>query len=370
MELNNISARVTLNTDAFSQGLRRMLLDARRTGREVQNALGGSGGGGIPLRPPGRGGFADQDRLVNRFRDIQRIVGGILISQAFYRAVNAIQSASGAVVDFSMNMEVAYASFTRLLGTEEKAKGFIAVMKDFAALTPYSTEQTLEMSRRLMAMGFEAEKVKGVMTIITDATAALGGDSQKLERIVLALGQMKTNGKVAAQEIRQLAEAGIDARKILQEELGLTVAQIRKIGDLNIDGQIGVQAILKGLEKRFKGMNEIIANTMQGMLTTIKDDILLLSEEIGKTPYKIFKNYIKGLRDGLEGARKIVDKSGIGGLFESITPKYLQEPIRLIIASVKSLIISFKISLSLIIPNALKTINNGISVSELEPLEF
>jgi phage tail tape-measure protein len=42
----------------------------------------------------------------------------------------------------------------------------------------------------MMAMGFEARSLKNVMTTITDATAALGGGSEKLDRIVLALGQM------------------------------------------------------------------------------------------------------------------------------------------------------------------------------------
>jgi tape measure domain-containing protein len=205
-------------------------------------------------------------------KDLQRIVGGILVSQAFYKITNAISDASVAVVTFANNMDNARIAFEYFVGSKDKADAFLRTMQDFAATTPFTTEQAVQSSKRLMAMGFAAQNVKSVLTVMTDAAAATGGTAEQMDRIVLALGQMKTNGFIAGQELRQLAEAGIPAYKILQEELGLTAKEIKNIGKLKINGDLGVSAILNGLQKRYKGASDKIAQTLFGMWSTIKDD--------------------------------------------------------------------------------------------------
>jgi tape measure domain-containing protein len=271
------------------------------------------------------------------FKDLERIVSGILISQAFYRIMNAVEDAAKSVLTFSNNMQMAAISMEYFLGSKERAESFLNVIKDFAAVTPFTTEQAVNMSKRLMAMGFAAENVKGVLGIMTDAAAASGGTAEQMDRIVLALGQMKTNGYIAGQELRQLAEAGIPAYKILQQELGLTTDQLRKIGKLKISGDIGVAAILTGLEKRYKGAAARIAETIPGMWSTIKDDFLLISEQMFKSPYKSLEGFLRKVRDTMEKARKTIRESGIGGLFESMFPPSLHEPIRVIIGGIRSI---------------------------------
>ena len=55
-----------------------------------------------------------------------------------------------------------------------------------------------------------------------------------MERI--ALGQMRTKGKVSLEEINQLTESGVDAMRILSEATGLT-------------GKALTDSISKGLER-------------------------------------------------------------------------------------------------------------------------
>lgn len=274
-------------------------------------------------------------------KDIQRIIGGILISQAFYRTANAIEEATKALVKFQMNMETAQVSFTRLIGNADKAKAFVETMKDFAALTPYTTEQALEMSRRLMAMSFPVNQIKSVMTVITDAASALGGDSQKVERMVLAIGQIRNSSKLAASEIRQLVEAGVNAPGILRRELGLTAAQMQKVGKLGISGQVAATALLRGMEKQFKGMNEIIAETTQGMISTIKDDLLILGSKLTKEVFSKFSGGIRAMRNALEWLRKGVAKGGLRELLkDTLSPDNFRNMV-LIIGSLRSIFNSF-----------------------------
>lgn len=331
LNLGGLNAFLALDIQPFLQGIQQASQAASQLGKQLQQAVGEGVQNGLNNSTNATKG------LSSAFKDVKRIVSGILISQTFYSATNSIQDAVLAVQNFSMEMEVAQKSFERLLGTQDQARGFLAVLQDFAAVTPFTVGQTLEMSRRMMAMGFEANSLKNVLNIITDATAALGGDAQKFDRIVLALGQIKTNGKLAGQEIRQLGEAGINAREILSQELGLTKDQLMDIGDLDIDGDTAVTAILKGLEKRFKGMNEVIANTTQGMLSTIKDDILLIGDELNKGFFGVFSGVVRKLRDSLETIRKSMREGGLGKVFKDLVPPELQTSIKSIISAFQSL---------------------------------
>lgn len=275
--------------------------------------------------------------MSNRFANVANVVSGILISQAFYKILTSVQDASDAVLEFSKNLEQSAISFSIMLGSGEKAQRFLEELKTFAATTPFSFETARDASQRLLAMGFAAESVIPTMRTLSDATAVMGASKEKMDRIVLALGQMKTNGKIAGQEIRQLAEAGIPAYTILQEELGLTSDQIKNIGKMKISGDLGVEAILRGMQKRFGGAADQISKTLGGLQSTVKDDMLIISEVIFRGPYNALKKVTSTFVNFLENARKIVNTSGLGGLFESIVPPRLQTTIRIIIAAFQSL---------------------------------
>lgn len=330
MNVGNLFASIALDITKFTSGLKKAQSAAAQAAGSMQSYFNQSSNA---INNVGN----SAKNASNNFKDLQRVVSGILIAQAFYRGLNAIENATTAVVNFSNNMRIAGVAMEYFIGSKEGAESFLAVMKDFAATTPFTTEQAVSMSRKLMAMGFQAESVKSVLTIMTDAASATGGTAEQMDRVVLALGQMKTNGFIAGQELRQLAEAGIPIYKILQEELGLTLDQLRKIGDYKISGDLGVAATLKGLEKRYKGASAKIAELIPGMMSTIKDDSLIISEAMFKGPYNALEDFIRRIKNSFEYARDIISKSGIGGLFKNIVPAELQTSIKSIMAGFKSL---------------------------------
>lgn len=333
LNVGSLWANLSLNIGQFMASLAQAQAQVRITGQRMQNSLGRGPSGAINNTSNQLNRLSNQ---INRTdKDFQRVVGGILMSQAFYRLTNAIEEAAKSIVTFSNNMQTATISMEYFLGSRQKAETFVDVMKDFAATTPFTTEQALSMTRRLMAMGYAADSVKSVMGILVDAASATGGTSEQMDRVVLALGQMKTNGYIAGQELRQLAEAGIPVYRILQEELGLTVDQLKNIGRMKISGDLGVAAILKGLEKRYKGAAKRIAETVPGMWGTIKDDFLIISEQLFKGAYGSLEGFLRGVRDTFEEMREILRTSGLGGLFEAMFPPELHGAIRNIIASIR-----------------------------------
>jgi tape measure domain-containing protein len=334
LNAGQLRANLSLNFQQFSQGLRQVSNQTRNIGSNFRNSFN-------QATQSVNGTSQAMNNARRQMKDFERVVSGIIFAQAFYNATNAIQGATSALVTFMNNMEKAQISLEYFLGSPERAQGFLTNMKDFAATTSFNTEQALMLSRKLMAAQFDPKQVRGVMEVLNDASAASGGTPEQMDRIVLALSQIKTNGKIAGQEMRQLAEAGIPIYKILQEELQLTGEEIMNIGDMKISGDLGVAAILNGLEKRYKGAALRIADTLPGMWETIKDDMTILSAEIFEKPYKAMTEFLRGWRDTLEKARDALNKGGLGQVLETLFPPELHTSIRLITASIGHMAQSF-----------------------------
>jgi tape measure domain-containing protein len=330
MNLGAIRAALSLNIAQFSREMRRAMVAVKYMARHMERAFIGSGSA-----INGTNRAATQ--LNKTFYDMERIVGGILISQAFYQGAHAIQSAASNVVSFMNDMERAQISLEYFLGSPERAKGFLLNMKDFAADTAFNTQQALTLSRRLMAAQFKPTQVRSVMETLNDASVVSGGTAEEMDRIVLALSQVKTQGKLAGQEMRQFAEAQIPIYQILKEELGLTGDQLKNIGDMKIDADTAITAILKGLESRYDGAAKRIANTMGGMWDNIKDNSKFVAAEVFQAPYKLVEGYVRKVRDRLDHWRQIMTTDGVGAIFENIVPPDLQPKVRAIIGSLQSL---------------------------------
>lgn len=259
--------------------------------------------------------------MTGGLKDTKRIISGILVSQGFYALSNALVDAASAALEFSMNMETAAVSLEYFVdaavGTEEAAaqvQAYLREVNNFAAKTPFSTDDVLTLSKYMQAVGVAMGQTQSVLSVITDTAAATGATQENLQRITFALGQMLTKGRIANEEIRQLANANIPIYQILQEELGLTGDQISNIGNYWIDAETAVVAILNGLNKRYAGASDKIAETLTGLTDTIVDDAKIIADTAFGGIYDKITSVAGTLRDTLDEWRTIVTEQGAAGL--------------------------------------------------------
>ncbi|MCB6500297.1 tape measure protein [Colidextribacter sp. 210702-DFI.3.9] len=183
--------------------------------------------------------------------------------------------------------------FSTLLGDSQGQK-MMDDLDAFAKATPFKTSEVIANTQKMIAMGWEAKDIIKDMETIGDAAAATGKGDEGLNRIILALSQIKSKGKLSTEELNQLAEAGISAKRYLAEGLGYGsgdngIAALSK--DLE-QGKIGseraIQAIMAGM-KEYKGMMDKTANeTVKGLWGQIEDTFEI----------NIFRRWGQGLQDG------------------------------------------------------------------------
>ena len=74
-------------------------------------------------------------------------------------------------------------------------------MKAFGAVTPFTSQELIETSKRLKAFGFETNQVVDVTKRLADVAGATGAD---LGGIATAFGQIQSKGRLQTEELLQL----------------------------------------------------------------------------------------------------------------------------------------------------------------------
>ncbi len=220
-------------------------------------------------------------------------IGGALAAKQFIaNPINLADSYSSAQIGFKT-----------LLG-EQGGQKMMDDLDQFAKATPFKSAEVISQTQRMIAMGWDAENIIKDMTTIGDAAAATGKGEQGLQQIVTALAQIKSKGKLSTEELNQLAEAGVSAKRYIAEGLGYgsgdegIAAMTKDLEGGAIASGKAIEALLGGM-KEYQGMMEKTANeTAAGLWSQIEDTFEI----------NIFRRWGQGLQDGA--------KKGFGSIVE------------------------------------------------------
>jgi tape measure domain-containing protein len=133
-----------------------------------------------------------------------------------------------------------------------------------AAKSPFDEEGAAAALQTALSYRFTTERSKELVQALVDQAAAAGKSTEAVERATVALGQMNVKGKVSAEELNQLREAGVDANRAL-EVMGVTLDDVAQ-GNVRADEF--VSALLTTLED-VEGAAERQATSWAGLTTTI-----------------------------------------------------------------------------------------------------
>lgn len=203
-------------------------------------------------------------------------------------------------VAFDAMKEQAEVGLGFVIGSASAAKDMVAELVAFATNNPIPVGPLIEAARFMAGVGVEAEKIVPILSVVADATAALGGSEAVFNRIAYAIQQIIAKGRLQAEEVRQLANAGVPALQILAEKSGQTQAQIlkdMKTGSLSIDS---VGMLLDGIREKFQGALAAQAETLNGMITIIRNYIQTWA---GVAAMPIFEEIKRQARELLEVMR-------------------------------------------------------------------
>lgn len=206
------------------------------------------------------------------------------------------------LIGSNAEMEQYVTSFTVMLGSAEKAQAMIKSMTEFAAATPLELTDIVSAGQLLMNYGVAAEDLIPTMQKLGDLA---GGNAEKMNRVALAYGQMLAKGKVTGEELRQMTEAGVPLLQTLAETMGKTTAEVQ---DLSSKGKVGINDLNNAITSlttgsgKFAGMMEQQSQTMNGMLSTMKDNFDQFGRDIGEGAFQQVKSSLQDVMDMIQKA--------------------------------------------------------------------
>lgn len=181
-------------------------------------------------------------------------------------------------------MEVARTSLTRMTGSAEEATRTMTLVRQLSLQSPLNFSQTLEATRRVIAnLRVDGSEATRVVRILTDTVSATGAGEEAMLRLVKALSDVKNQGFLAGQEIRQFANANVNVVEIISNKLGVSAPKVLElIKDKAIDANTAINAILEGLDKKFGGEGLVRVGTLPGQLQQLKEQFRLTLADVGE----------------------------------------------------------------------------------------
>jgi len=170
----------------------------------------------------------------------------------------------------------------QLTGSTEKANKVISELQAFGNITPFTSSELIEQSKRLKAFGFETESLVDTVKRLSDVAGATGAD---LSGISTAFGQILAKGKLQREEELQLLERGVDITTELKRITGLQGEEFERAMR---KGQIGADLVNQALINLtseggvFFGGATKQSKTLNGQVSTLQDNIEGLARVIGE----------------------------------------------------------------------------------------
>jgi tape measure domain-containing protein len=192
-----------------------------------------------------------------------------------------------------------------LMGSMESGEKAIAWIRDFTKTAPMTIAEVTDAFALLK--GFGLDPMDGSLRALVDKNAQLGGEMDRLQGIVIALGQAWGKEKLQAEEITQLVERGIPAWQLLSQATGKTVAQLQ---ELSSEGRLGrdvIAALIAELGKSAEGQALSAMSRLSGQLSQLKNAAQDFYDRIAQAGAL---DYVKGKLDELLATIRAMDSDG------------------------------------------------------------
>lgn len=177
----------------------------------------------------------------------------------------------------------------------------VGIVREFPRA--FSLQTIGENAKLLAAFKFTAAEVPDILRKIAGA-AILGAD--RINRLIIATGQIKSKGVLQAEEALQFAEAGVEIYGTLAKAAGVTELEIRKLGEkgfLKADAVLPV--ILNEIQRTFSGAQKAVDEQTRTIEARLRADVLQASVPIGNAIDQVYRGALKSLEGFVPAIRAI-----------------------------------------------------------------
>lgn len=147
-------------------------------------------------------------------------------------------------------------------------------LKQFSTTTPFTIDQVFGAGKNLLAFGFTADRVMSQLKLTGEWASMMNIPINEAAAII---GKVRTGG--IAMAMRRLQVAGISYMDIAQAGGPIDPKTMRTMK--GADPEKFLQALNRVIETKFAGGMRLYMTTLPGMVTNLRDQLILASAQIG-----------------------------------------------------------------------------------------
>lgn len=256
------------------------------------------------------------DQVSSKIGGLGTIITGLGIAGAITGVAMAVKEVGMQSIQTNAQLETATLQFETLLGSADAAKKHIQDLYEFAAKTPFETQPILNASKALLTFGGQALDTMENLKRVGDAAAVTG---QSIDEVAFWFGRAYSAimaGKPFGEAAARLQEMGI-----LTADTRARLEALREAGASSAE----IWAALTSSFDRFNGAMEKQANTMDGLISTIKDNINLF---LGTALMPLFagvKQVATALAEMVQSEQFTAFAERVSAALEPMISKFIEE---------------------------------------------
>jgi len=203
-------------------------------------------------------------------QDVGRFIERLRLLAAIAATAFAVQLVRVGV-EYNTLVQQASAAFETILGSADEAQALLASIAEFASTSPFPRQAFIEATQQLLAFGFAADEVIPTLDAIQQAIAAAGGTTVDLQEVVRIFAQIRSTGRLTAEDLNQLGIRGINAAELIGQAFGQTAGEIRdSITAGTLDADEALAALTEQIGTRFEGATDRVRDTFLGTIDRIR----------------------------------------------------------------------------------------------------
>lgn len=239
--------------------------------------------------------------LGEQIRQVFVVALGVLLRDSIRGAIQALKDLGNMLFEGASSMQTITIRLEGMMATElqstettltfaqalEKAKGATQGLIDWinvlAVKSPFERGTIADTIALGMALDFTSEQAKTITRALVDWASGMGLEQDAITRILYNFGQMRAQGKLTGQELRDAARGGLipvmDILRRLGEQAGLTGKALEDAIHHPAEAFTGSDVdkffaeFIKMAEERFPNAAERMSRTWVGVQNNIKDFI-------------------------------------------------------------------------------------------------
>ncbi|MCM3665507.1 tape measure protein [Mesobacillus subterraneus] len=295
MELFRLFGTIALHDDQARRGLENIDRQGERTGSRL---------GGFFKSAGGMMGAA--------------VVAGAAAAGAGLLALGGVIGKTG--IAYNSMMENSAVAWETLLGTQKEAQAMLSDIGKFAKNTQFETGQVDMMAKYMHNAGLEGKALFDELTKVADISGAFNIPAHEAEELTRQMSQVRQAGLAYTEDLNVLQDRGIPIYKAISEQLGITVGDVKKMAS---QGKLTSDIYLKAFDKIAKsveGSAEKQSKTLTGMMSTLKDNLSMISGELMKGAFERLKGTLSAIMPIIERFSSTLKDKGLKAALSEIFP--------------------------------------------------